>query len=120
MTLQYKFNMGDNTIMTKNYMFTIYSDITKALKHHNEIMPSEKFTTLDGNILCLVKSFSDNGLDFFMSEKEIAETNITSEKTVQRSVNRLCKANLLKKEKLNGRRILVYQESNVHDLLKIE
>ena len=108
----------------KPYNYKMQTNITRALKHYNEITTNSKFTILDGNILCMVKSFSDNGSKFFMSEKEIAENTISSEKTVQRSINRLCEAGLLKKEKdyTDGkcRRVLIYQPLEVQNILDLK
>lgn len=110
--------------MPKQYNYQVHSNIMKALKRSNDIIPGSKFTTLDGNILCMVKSFSDSGYDFFMSDKELAEVNITSEKTIQRSLKRLCEAGLLKtKDEYYGfkrSRHITYQPEAVQRLLDQE
>ena len=107
--------------MAKYLTYQMHTDITKALKRYNDMTASNTFSTLDGNILCMVKSFADKNLDFFMSEKEIAENNITSISTVQRSIKRLCEAGLLKREKDyaegKGKRLLIYQYSAVQELI---
>lgn len=107
--------------MSKHYTYQIHSNIMKALKRSNDIIPGSNFTTLDGNILCMVKSFSDSGYCFYMSDKELAEANITSEKTIQRSIKRLCTAGLLqtKEDYSTGkrRRHLIYQHDAVQALL---
>ena len=109
--------------MAKDYNFQIHTNIMRALKRSNEILPDSNFTTLDGNILCLIKSFNDNGYVFFMSDKELADNNNTSEKTVQRSIKRLCSAGLLnsKQDYTGGarRRYLEYSTTALQELLDL-
>ena len=111
-------------MVKRNYTYVMHLEIMKALKRHNEIIPNSKFTTLDGNILCMIRSFAEKGQLFYMSEREIAANNITSEKTVQRSIKRLCEAGLLK-SKLDystgtRRRYLEYQPKAVQELINLK
>lgn len=109
--------------MAKDYSFQVHINIMRALKRSNEILPDSGFTTLDGNILCLVKSFNDNFCEFFMSDKEIADNNNTSEKTVQRSIKRLCAAGLLNSSQsyVGGvrRRYLEYNANALQELMDL-
>lgn len=106
--------------MSKDYNFQVHTNIMRALKRSNEIIPNSNFTTLDGNILCMIKSFSDSGYPFFMSDKEIADNNNTSEKTVQRSIKRLCEAGLLVNKRDGPRkRYLEYQPNAMQKLMDL-
>ena len=84
----------------------------QAISKHNNIMPGERMTLLDGVILCLVKSFQDKNQKFYMSNKEIGKLCASNESTIQRSVNKLLAMNLLHSEKIyfgqQPRRYLTY------------
>ena len=84
---------------------------------HNSIMPGPKFTLLDYNILCLVKSFNETGNCFYMSNDHLAKELFSCEKTVRSSIKRLCEYKLLRKEYIENNRLkgryLTYQEDQV-------
>lgn len=105
------------------YSFQIQACIMEAMSKHNKIIPGQRFNTIDGNILSVVKSFHDSGTDFFMSNKQLANITISDPSTVQRSIDRLVCAGLLKKETSYAtgklQRILIYQEDEVQKLLEL-
>lgn len=84
--------------MAKDYNFKIHTNIMRALKRSNEVIPDSKFTTLDGIILCMVKSFADANIPCFISINEISNITLSSKSSVQRSIKRLCSANLLQRK----------------------
>ena len=102
--------------MDKEYSYINYFSIANAMNRSHY-----KFTLLDFNILCLVKSFYKSEKDFYMSNEQISNLMFSCEKTVRTSIKRLCEAGLLKKQyiknnKFNGRK-LIYQEHNVNCLV---
>ena len=103
--------------MGKNYNYQNHSQIGQAMQTHNSIMPGPKFTLLDYNLLCLVKSFNETGNCFYMSNDQLANELFSCEKTIRSSVKRLCEHKLLKKEYIENNRLkgryLIYQEDNV-------
>ena len=103
--------------MGKNYNYQNHSYIAQAMQTHNSIMPGPKFTLLDYNILCLVKSFNETGNCFYMSNEQLAKEFFSCEKTVRSSIKRLCEHGLLKKEYIENNRLkgryLTYQEDAV-------
>lgn len=109
--------------MAKDYSFQVHINIMRALKRSNDLLPDSNFSTLDGNILCMVRSFNESGYVFFMSDKELADINITSEKTIQRSIKRLCAAGLLtsRQDYTGGarRRYLEYSHTALQELLDL-
>ena len=94
----------------KSYNYNIQTDITKALTKYNRIMPGPRFNTLDGNILNLVRSFSETNTPFYMSNKELSEVMTADPSTIQRSIDRLVNAGLLSKE-------ITYSNSKQHRML---
>jgi DNA-binding MarR family transcriptional regulator len=108
--------------MRSNYSFLMSSDIMYAIDRHNAIMCDERLTLLDGAILCLVKSFSDKNQQFFMSNQEMKKLFASDPGTIQRSIDRLVRKGLLKKEKayidMRQRRYLTYQSDAVTSLIE--
>lgn len=108
----------------KNYNYSVQTNITRALNKHNKIMLSPRFSTLDGNILCLIKSFSQNDTKFFMSNKELADIMIADPSTIQRSIDRLVAAQLINKEIIyiaaKPQRLLTYNKDAVNKLLELD
>lgn len=105
----------------KNYNYNINIEITRAMSKYNKIMLNPRFNTLDGNILNLVRSFTETGTKFFMSNKELGEIMIADPSTVQRSVDRLIAVGLVKKEIIyvgsKPQRLLTYQKDAVQNIL---
>ena len=106
-----------------DYTYLTHTNIPYAMDRYNKIMPGTKFKTIDGCILNIVKSFSENGAKFFMSNEELGRITISNASTVQRSVDRLVAAGLLKKENTytagKPQRILIYQKEAVQNLLDL-
>ena len=109
--------------MPSKYNFSIQSDIMHAINKHNNIMPGERMTFLDGAILCLVKSFQDKGQKFYMSNKEIGKLCVSNESTIQRSINRLTSMKLLSSERIycgqQPRRYLTYDSTALQNFMSI-
>lgn len=103
--------------MAKEYNYRNYSRISEAMRIHNAIMPGDKFTLLDFNLLCLIKSFYKAGQKFYITNDKLANQLLSSEKSIRRSIDRLCEAQLIKKELINGKRnngrYLIYQPDKV-------
>ena len=108
----------------KSYSFLIQSDIMHAITNHNNIMPGERMTLLDGTILCLIKSFQDKNQKFYMSNKEIGKLCASNESTVQRSINRLLSMKLLHAEKIycgqQPRRYLTYDDWQLQEFISAQ
>ena len=106
------------------YNYNISTDITCAMSKHNKIMPGTRFTTIDGNILSLVRSFARTDTEFYMSNKQLAEIMIADPSTIQRSIDRLIAAKLLNKEIIyinaKPQRLLTYQHDAVQALLALD
>ena len=106
------------------YNFTLHLDIMYAINKHNNLIPGDKLTFLDGALICLIKSFQDNDQKFFISNKELAKIFIANESTIQRSINKLTKIGLLHSEKIYSgqlpRRYLTYDKSKLQELLNIK
>jgi len=105
----------------KNYNYNINKTITRAMSKYNKIMTGPRLTTLDGNILNLIRSFSETKTKFFISNKELGEIMIADPSTVQRSVDRLIAVGLVQKEIIyvgsKPQRILTYQKDVVQKKL---
>lgn len=103
--------------MAKDYNYKNYFRISEAMRIHNTIMPGPKFTLLDFNILCLIKSFHVSGKKFYITNDQLAKQFLSSEKTIRTSIDRLCAAQLIKKELIDGNRhkgrYLTYQKDKV-------
>ena len=86
-------------------------------------MPGPRFNTIDGNILNLVRSFDRTNAKFYMSNKQLSDIMIADPSTIQRSIDRLIAAGLLKKEILymgsKPQRLLLYQKEAVQRLLEL-
>lgn len=99
----------------------MYTDILYAINTHNNIIPGDKLTLIDGALICLIKSFQDQGKQFFMSNKELANLFSANESTVQRSINRLTKMGLIHLEKRyfgqTPRRYLTYDKNALQELI---
>ena len=105
------------------YNFTLHLDIIYAINTHNNIIPGEKLTFLDGALICFIKSFQDRGQQFFVSNKELAKIFIANESTIQRSINKLTKMGFLHSEKIYSgqlpRRYLTYDKTKMQELLNL-
>ena len=103
--------------MAKEYNYKNHSKISEAMRIHNTIIPGDKFTLLDFNLLCLIKSFYASGNKFYITNDQLANQLLSSEKSIRRSIDRLCAAQLIKKELINGKRnngrYLIYQPDKV-------
>lgn len=108
----------------KNYNYNIHTDITRAMSKHNKIMTGPRFNSLDGNILNLIRSFTESNAKFYMSNKELAEIMIADPSTIQRSIDRLIAVGLVTKEIIyiaaKPQRLLAYQKDEVQKLLDID
>ena len=106
------------------YNFTLHLNIMYAINTHNNIMPGDKLTLLDGSLICLIKSFQDNNQQFYISNKELAKIFIANESTIQRSINKLTNMGLLKTEKVYSgqqpRRYLTYDKEKLQELLQLK
>ena len=106
------------------YNFTLHINIMYAITNHNNLIPGDKLTLLDGSLICFIKSFQDNGQKFFISNKELARIFIANESTIQRSINKLTQMGLLKSEKIYSgqlpRRYLTYSETKLQELLNLK
>ena len=106
------------------YNFTLQLDIMHAINTHNNIIPGDKLTFLDGALICFIKSFQDRDQKFFVSNKELSRIFVANESTIQRSINKLTKMGLLNSEKIyNGqlpRRYLTYDKSKLQELLNLK
>jgi predicted transcriptional regulator len=106
----------------EDYNFRMYTNITKAMNNHNKIMTGPRFNTLDAAILNLIKSFKDSNTSFFISNKELGEIMVADPSTVQRSVDRLANAGLIKKENIyvgnKPQRRLIYMPEATEQFLK--
>ena len=109
--------------MGKSYNYSIQTDITRALNNYNRIMPGPRFNTLDGNILNLIRSFTESDTKFFMSNKELSEIMIADPSTIQRSIDRLVNAGLISKEityaNSKQHRVLAYQPQAVQNIMDL-
>lgn len=103
--------------MVKEYNYRNYSKISEAMRIHNTIMPGDKFTLVDFNLLCLIKSFHSSGNKFYITNAQLANQLLSCERTIRTSIDRLCAAELIKKELINGKRnngrYLIYLPDNV-------
>ena len=105
------------------YNFTLHLDIMYAINNHNNLIPGDKLTFLDGALICFIKSFQDRDQKFFVSNKELARIFIANESTIQRSINKLTKMGLLNSEKIYSgqlpRRYLTYNSSKLQELFNL-
>lgn len=105
------------------YNFTLHLDIMYAINKHNNLIPGDKLTLLDGTLICFIKSFQDHNQKFFVSNKELSKIFIANESTIQRSINKLTKMGLLHSEKIYSgqlpRRYLTYDATKLQELLNL-
>ena len=105
--------------MAAEYSYKNFFNISEAMRIYNRLMPGPKFTLTDFNILCLVRSFNSSGSQFYMSNDQLADILLATEKTIRTSINRLCDAGLIKKELISSKgRYLTYQSDNVNTFIK--
>ena len=106
------------------YNFTMHLDILYAINTYNNIIPGEKLTLLDGALICFIKSFQDNNQRFFVSNKELSRIFSVNESTIQRSINKLTKMELIHSEKIyfgqQPRRYLSYDQNKLQELLDLK
>jgi DNA-binding MarR family transcriptional regulator len=86
-----------------------------AMEIFNEGRPSsEKFTLVDARIISLVHSYDYANKVFFASNKYLADKCLSTAATVQKSINKLCLYNLIRKKVscVDGKkqRVLTYNE----------
>ena len=121
---QHKINVARKEHNYDMYNFNLHLDIMYAMNTHNNIIPGEKLTFLDGALICFVKSFQDRGQKFFVSNKELSKIFIANESTIQRSINKLTKMELLHSEKIYSgqlpRRYLTYDQAKLQELLNLK
>lgn len=107
----------------KSYNFNVRTDITRSMNAYNKTQSEIRFNTLDAVLLNLIRSFSESNTEFYMSNKELAQILIADPSTVQRSVDRLVKSELITKKivYVNNRpkRVLVYEKDNVQEVLNV-
>ena len=105
------------------YNFILHTDIMYAINNHNNLIPGEKLTFLDGSLICFIRSFQDNNQRFFVSNKELSKIFVANESTIQRSINKLTKMGLIQSEKVYSgqfpRRYLTYDKSKLEELLNL-
>ena len=110
--------------MPNKYSFLVHSNIMHAINKHNNIMPGERLTFLDGALLCFIKSFQDKNQKFYMSNKELSKLFVSNESTIQRSINKLTSMQLLSSEKVycgqQPRRYLTYNAWTLQELLETQ
>lgn len=103
--------------MFKDFHYKNYYSLNEAFQIYNNIMPGEKFTLIDYNILSLARSFHDSGQKFYMTNDQLAAMFYACEKTIRSSINRLCKFGLLEKQNIDNNRLkgryLVYHQEQV-------
>ena len=103
--------------MAKDYNYKNYFNLSEAMHIYNTIMPNPKFTLLDYNLLCLIRSFADNNQQFYMTNDQLAKLFLSCEKTVRSSIKRLCDAQLISKANIDGNRLkgryLIYNPDKV-------
>ena len=90
-------------------------EILESMIIHNEHnLSEEKFNLIDARIISLIHSYGYTNQTFFASNQYLAEKCFTTAATIQKSINKLCAANLIKKKVhcLAGKkqRILTYNE----------
>ena len=105
------------------YNFTLHVDIMYAINNHNNLIPGERLTFLDGALISFIKSFQDNNQKFFVSNKELTRIFVANESTIQRSINKLTKMGYLHSEKIYSgnmpRRYLTYDKAKLDELLHL-
>lgn len=108
--------------MGKDFHYKNYSSINDAMYISNTIMTTDKFTLLDYNLLCLVRSFYDSNKKFYMTNEQLSKIFFASERTVRYSIERLCKHEFLSKEFIENNRLkgryLIYQKDNVERFIE--
>lgn len=73
-------------------------EIFEAMVKYNVNKPSaEKFTLIDARIISLIHSYDYANKTFFASNQYLAEKCMTTQATVQKSINKLCAHDLITK-----------------------
>ena len=107
--------------MSKDFHYKNYYSLNEAFQIYNNIMPGEKFTLIDYNILSLVRSFHDSGQKFYMSNDQLAAMFYACEKTIRSSINRLCKFGFVTKQNIDNNRLkgryLIYNYDKVQEFI---
>lgn len=107
--------------MTKDFHYKNYYSLNEAFQIYNNIMPGERFTLIDYNILSLVRSFHDSNRDFYMNNEQLASMFYACEKTIRSSINRLCKFEFLTKQNIDNNRLkgryLIYNAAKVQTFI---
>ena len=84
--------------MYKDFYYKNYASLNEAMRIHNKIMPGEKFNYIDYGLLSLIRSFYDSKKDFYMTNDQLAAMFFVCDKTIRKSINRLCKCQFIKKQ----------------------
>jgi hypothetical protein len=107
--------------MAKDFHYKNYYSLNEAFQIYNNIMPGERFTLIDYNILSLARSFYDSGKDFYMSNDQLAAMFYACEKTIRSSINRLCTFEFLTKQNIDNNRLkgryLIYNATKVQTFI---
>lgn len=108
--------------MGKNFHYKVYTDILSAARIHNRIMPGDKMSLLDCNMLCLVRSFHDSKKQCYMTNEQLANTFLACERTIKSSLNRLYWQGLISHQEIiiNGvkKRIIKYEPEKVAEFIQ--
>ena len=92
-------------------------EIREAMLYYNA-NNEEKFTLIDAHILSLIHSYAYNDKPFFASNRYLADKCLTTQPTVQKSINKLIAHGLVTKHitciKGQKQRILTYNETAVN------
>lgn len=94
-------------------------EITTAMIEYNTNHPSqEKFTLIDARIMSLIHSYNYYNQDFFASNQYLAEKCFATPATIQKSINKLLRHELIQKTVscASGKkqRVLTYNESGAN------
>lgn len=93
-------------------------EILEAMMYYNA-NNEDKFTLTDARILSLIHSYAYNNKLFFASNRYLADKCLTTQPTVQKSINKLIAHGLVSKAItcINGRkqRILTYNETAINE-----
>lgn len=110
MTIPYKHSPFDESILD-------------AMFAYNQLnFGQEKFSLVDARIISLIHSYHYNNKQFFGSNTYLAYKCMTTEPTVQKSINKLCALNFIAKkvscQEGRKRRVLSYNEDAIEDFKK--
>ena len=101
----------------KDFHFKIYSSILNAAHINNTTTMNEKLSILDCNILCLVRSFYEAKQQCYITNEQLAQTFLVTEKTIKSSLTRLYWRGFIKNEGTK-KRILTYQPQQVDQFVQ--